>query len=690
MELTIFSPSGSSCVIPLDGIDYDLFTVNPAYAESVSKTYSLDIDIPVSLLPPEFPAVFLIPGGFYSTNRLNGYLSEGLSRRECTVVFETHSIRSTFSRSDTISLSIEYADLPVDIMGKRFSDMDLGVWSFDQPLSTWAQSSRETTDGLISFPMIYAPEFFKNNYDEQFLGDTDYINRKRPERRGSASPYLYVYPITLHTDFPDRPDDVELHNDNALIPCIHLLSLLKKLFSTSGYTLDTSLLPDYFSQIYLSTLRYPELPEYPPVDILQSGDNPGTETAPTTPGDDDPPGGRDWIFFEQEINIPAQFSGCTVTVTLDSGTLYPCLDTIGRPERYVPTVYKCIIQNTTGLHMESDTLLTETIEEPLDLDISPLEFKFQYTQTKRVNGYVPIRIQFRGSNVYNSQAYSEQVDPPHVEDLQATISFEFDHNKTYEIFLRPDDYSHYVQIRTVDFLSFDTVADLYTALKNSFGLTLSASPSRKVITVIPASRTPTVHDLQQYSPPSYERSYNENDVDKPQQIVIRSSNPDSPVVVISPLHGVIVYKDTSSYEYALDEHVEETVKETGFFPLRTRRQMAAFSEDGAGDNNIFFAPLWVYKETVTSETYKAVAEIEVDGENITLEPDSLYASQLKYSLNSIFRKEQYTIQAFIPTEKFLQINSPDRLYICDRLFDIIEMQAESSGDGYIVTFTLFG
>ena len=118
--------------------------------------------------------------------------------------------------------------------------------------------------------------------------------------------------------------------------------------------------------------------------------------------------------------------------------------------------------------------------------------------------------------------------------------------------------------------------------------------------------------------------------------------------------------------------------------------MAAFSEDGAGNNNLFFAPLWTGGQSDSPETYRAVATIEVDGEKITLEPDSLYSTQLKYIFNSFFRKEKYTIQAYIPAEKFLRINSSDRIYICDREYDIIEMQAESSGNGFLVTFTAMG
>lgn len=685
MELIILPPGEPSCTIPLDGIDYDLFVVNANYAESVTKTYSLSLEIPLSLFPIKELASYMVPAGSYSATKLDGILSDGAVQRPCTVVFESQTI-SPGSKGGVISLSVEYSDLPLNIMSKKIKDMDLGTWRFDQPLSTWAQEARKNTDGLISFPMIYAPEFFKNNYDDKFEGDTDYINRKRVRRWGGEFLYHIFHIYAIRPDVED-PDYVELRNDNAVIPCIHLLTLLRKIFDLSGYHLDTTHLPAYMEEVYLSTLQYPELEESPEFDIVQEGINEGEKD--TALGDlTTVTEGNDWIFFEQYIDIPRQFSGCTVTVTLNSGSLYPCL-VPGRPERYAPTVFKCVMDNTDGSGMVLDeSLLRETIEEVTDLDKSKLKYTFQFTREQRGNGYMRPRIQLRGSNVYEDKPYPENVKPPYVEDLQAIITYEFDHQKTYEIFLRPQDYSSYVEIKTTDYIAFETVADLYTALKNTFGISFSMDAYSRVVTAQAASDKPKLHDLQEYSPRTFVRNYNASEVDQINITVIRAANENSPVVVIYPSRGIIIYENTAAYEREKDQSNSETVKETGFYPLRTKRQIAAFEKDGMGKNNIFFAPL--YGVEGIDETNTALAKIEVDGKTITLEPDSLYETALKYILNSLSDKESYEIQTYVPAYKFFQINSPDKIYICNREFDIVELHAESSGNGFILTINALG
>ncbi len=683
MELILTPTTGDTFHIPLDGISYTLISVNPHFSESVSKTYSLAITIPVRLLPVRQLGLLLTPGGKYAHNTLPGYLSDGAISLPCTVKFEK-------DLGHTVQLSIEYADLPIDMLSRKISQMDLGSWSFDQPLSSWAFSARTTTGGLISFPMIYAPEFFKTNYDENFLGDTDYINFKEVKTASTGAPVMIFRPTERFVYDSQHPEDFELHNDNALFPCVHLITLLSKICSLSGYSLASEEFPSWMQDIYLSTLKYPDLPEPPVTDIVQTGVNPGERTFPVGDAQHD---GYDWIFFEQYIDIPRQLSGCTITVTLTSGTLYPCKDMSQEVPygKYVPTDFKCILDNfaEVGLEVE-ETLVREVIEDEIDLDKSPLEFVFKFVRTQRGNGYARPRFQLRGSNVHSGSTYPDSVRDPYVEDLQATITYAFDYQKTYEIFLRPEDYSSYVQIKTSDFLSFDTFSDLYTSIQNAFGLSLLPDAFSRIIHPHSPSLPPHIRDLQEYSPSDSSRTYNDASIYEEKNIVISSSRDASPVIVVSPSDGVKIYPNNQQYEISSTSDSDDTVKDTGFYPLPEKRRMASFEAGGAGENCLFFAPLAVIDGISLTEPFKAYSHLETDGKMITLELDSLYELCLKYLLSSVYTKEQYEIRTFLPANVYLSISTQDKIHLCNKDFDIIEMQAESSGDGYIVTFTLFG
>lgn len=695
MELTIFSNHGTSCTLFLDDTGYEFFMANPNYSENISKTFSLPVKIPAELFDPDTIASFLVPGGEYSDNTLDALLSDGILSRPCRVTFEKNDMNVRMSKGDVLNISIEYSELPIAMMGAKIADMDLGSWKFDQALSVWATfHAREDTNGLIAFPMIYAPEYFKKNYDDKFQGDTDYINWQNIEHYANGTPYLLQRPIRIFIYDPNHPEDWELFNDNAVIPCIHLLSLLRVMFDKYGFRFDSSALPSYFDDIYISTLKYPDMLPEVGAKVEITGGSAGEKTFPVgDPGSN----GSDWIFFEKYIDIPRQYGGCTVTVKLNSGTLYACRDAdqlaTDRPGygKLMPTVFKCVIDDLTetDLEIEGDSLIRETIEANEDLDKNEMEFKFMFTRKSRGNGYLRPRIQFRGSNVINGSAYGPSVIQPYVEDLQASIEYSFDHKKTYEMHLRPKDNSAYVEIKTVDFINFETFADFYTALKNTFGLVLAPS-SDNIVKALSSSVPGVSHNFQEYSPASFSRQYNDITTTQIKTIIIKSKNENLPVISISPEGGVKIYPDTASYEADKPSDADETVKDSGFFPLQTKRQMAAFSPEGMGDNNIFFAPPATIEGYKLNMPYKAVAKLQVGEDYISLDPEYLYKAELENIFNSIYRKEQYEIQVFLPINLFFQINSSDRIYICGREFEIVELQAENKRKGMLVTFTLLG
>jgi|GEM_PF-3962302 len=696
MELTVFSPDKTkSCVISLDAAACEFLRTNPNYGENVTKTFSLPLKIPAELFDPAVVAEYLVPGGSYSANSTEGILSDGIMSRQCKVTFEKVDINPLKAKGDVLNISIEYSDLPVAMMSSKIADMDLGSWKFDEALSIWATfHAREATGGLVAFPMIYAPDFFKKNYDDKFEGPVDYINRQTIEHYANDEPYLLQQPIKIWMYDSQVPEDWELWNNNAVIPCIHLLTLLGVIFDKHGYRLDTSGLPSYFGDIYISTLKYPDMPEPVSVKAEITGVSYGDKTFAI--GDNNP-SGNDWIFFEKYIDIPRQYGGCTVTVKLNSGTLYACRDmnqlATDRPGygKLMPTVFKCIMDdiNEADLEIIDDSLIRETIEEDEDLDKKELEYKFTFARKARGNGYLRPRLQFRGSNVVNGTAYGTSVTQPYVEDLQATISYSFDFKKTYEMYLRPKDNSAYVEIKTVDFIDFETFADFYTALKNTFGVTF-APAADNVIKMSAASLPVTTHDFDDYSPASFTREYNDLSAKQVKTIVIKSKNEELPVITVSPEAGVKIYPNTSAYEAGKDENVEETVKDTGFFPLQTKRQMAAFSPSGMGSNNIFFAPKAVIEGTPLNMPYKAVAKLQVGDDFISLDPEYLYRTELGGVLNSIYKKEQYKIQLFLPANAFFQINNSDKIYVCGREFELVEAQAENKKKGMLITFTVIG